>query len=219
MQAQGILANTDVIITSDHGEAFGEHGSIGHSFSMYLEEVAVPLVILSPAPPAGRVVENPVSLRDLPATVVDLLGLSATSPFQGRSLAAYWKPGASVDQQGTSPAFSERASETAFQIQPATGRAHPGFEMSVVDRGHHYIRNGAGVERLYDFRTDPFEQVNLAETPAGNGKLPVFRRKLLDVLSDGPGAVEVEKAYLADFRKRLEELVPQKSSHASAIGY
>ena len=82
--------------------------------------------------------------------------------------------------------------------------------MSVVDRGYHYIRNGAGVERLYDFRTDPFEQVNLAETPSGNDKLPVFRRKLLDVLSDGPGAVEVEKAYLADFRKRVEQLVPQR---------
>ncbi len=91
LQGQGLLENTDVIITSDHGEAFGEHGIVGHSYSVNLEEIGVPLVILSPAAPAGRVVESPVSLRDLPATVVDLLGLSAASPFPGRSLAAYWK--------------------------------------------------------------------------------------------------------------------------------
>ncbi len=49
LQGQGLLDNTVVIITSDHGEGFSEHGLIGHSFSTYLEEVGVPLVILSPA--------------------------------------------------------------------------------------------------------------------------------------------------------------------------
>ena len=79
-----------MIITSDHGESFGDHGFFGHGNSLYLDEIAVPLVILSPDAPAGRVVAEPVSLRDLPATVVDLLGLSAGSPFPGHSLAAYW---------------------------------------------------------------------------------------------------------------------------------
>ena len=91
LQGQGLLENTDVIITSDHGEGFGDHGIMGHAYTATLEEIGVPLVILSPAAPAGRVVDSPVSLRDLPATVVDLLGLSAASPFPGRSLAAYWK--------------------------------------------------------------------------------------------------------------------------------
>ena len=91
LQGQGLLDNTDVIITSDHGEAFGDHGYFGHAFTRRLDEIGVPLVILSPTAPAGRVVDSPVSLRDLPATVVDLLGLSAASPFPGRSLAAYWK--------------------------------------------------------------------------------------------------------------------------------
>ncbi len=92
LERQGLLENTDVIITSDHGEAFGVHRlhrPFLHRF--LLEEIGVPLVILSPAAPAGRVVDSPVSLRDLPATVVDLLGMSAASPFPGRSLAAFWK--------------------------------------------------------------------------------------------------------------------------------
>ncbi len=91
LRGQGLLDNTVVIITSDHGESFGDHGHFGHSSSVFLDAVGVPLVILSPGAPAGQVVASPVSLRDLPATVVDLLGLSAGSPLPGRSLAAYWR--------------------------------------------------------------------------------------------------------------------------------
>ncbi len=90
LRRQALLDNTIVIITSDHGEAFGDHGRFGHSKGLNFDEVGVPLVILSPSAPAGRVVDAPVSLRDLPATVVEQLGLSAVSPFPGRSLAAYW---------------------------------------------------------------------------------------------------------------------------------
>ncbi len=52
LQNQGLLENTDVIITSDHGEAFGDHFIVGHSYSVNLDEIGVPLVILSPR--AGR---------------------------------------------------------------------------------------------------------------------------------------------------------------------
>ena len=142
---QGLLDNTVVIITSDHGEAFGDHGHFGHSYSLYLDEIGVPLVILSPGAPAGRVVDSPVSLRDLPATVVDLLGLSAGSPFPGRSLAAYWRSAPGQAPQGiTSPALSEQADAIAFQPQPDSGRGHGGFQMSLVASGHHYMRDGMG---------------------------------------------------------------------------
>ncbi len=112
-----------------------------------LDEIGVPLVILSPAAPAGRVVDSPVSLRDLPATVVDLLGLSAGSPFPGRSLAAYWGLAPGQDSEITTPALSEQADESAFRTQPQPGREHPGFQMSLVALGHHYIRYGTGTEQ------------------------------------------------------------------------
>ena len=48
LQRGGLLDNTVVIITSDHGEAFGDHGHFGHGPGVYLEEVGVPLVILAP---------------------------------------------------------------------------------------------------------------------------------------------------------------------------
>ena len=118
LRGQKLLDNTVVIITSDHGEAFGDHGHFGHTFSLYLDVVGVPLVILSPGAPAGQVVDSPVSLRDLPATVVDQLGLSASSPFPGHSLAAHWRTAPGQAPQGTTArALSEQADPIAFEPQ------------------------------------------------------------------------------------------------------
>jgi arylsulfatase A-like enzyme len=207
LQSQGLLANTDVIITSDHGEEFGEHLFFGHAHNTNLDAIGVPLVILSPGAPMGRVVYSPVSLRDLPATVVDLLGLSDGSPFPGRSLTAYWGSGRGQLAETTSPALTEQAEAAAFHTQPLHGREHPGFQMSLVVSGHHYIRHGMGLEQLYDLRVDPFERVNLTASTTSEHRVRAFRRLLLEVLSDNPGSVEVEKAYLEPYRKWLKALV------------
>ena len=100
LKSRGLLDNTLVVITSDHGEELGEHGLFGHGRSLYSQELHVPLVILVPGgSAAGRVVSEPVSLRDLPATFVDLLGYAQDSPFPGKSLARYWQAGSG--QNGT----------------------------------------------------------------------------------------------------------------------
>jgi arylsulfatase A-like enzyme len=207
LQRRGLLENTDVIITSDHGEEFGEHLYFGHAYNTNLDAIGVPLVILSSRAPKGRVVSGPVSLRDLAATVVDLLGLSAGSPLPGRSLAACWASGPGTPPEATSPALSEQAEAAAFQARPSPGREHPGFQMSLVASGHHYIRHGTGPEQLYDLRVDPDERVNLMTSPHGRQRVGPFRKMLLEVLTDNPGSVEVEKAYLEPYRKWLEDLV------------
>ena len=187
LRGQGLLDNTVVIITSDHGEAFGDHGHFGHGSSLYLDSIGVPLVVLSPRAPAGRVVDSPVSLRDLPATVVDQLGLSAGSPFPGRSLADYWRSAPGEVPQGiTTPALSEQADSIAFEPQPQSGHGHLGFQMSLVASGHHYIRNGSGAEMLYDLVHDPpGAQQHSSVSSYGDqtvGGLP-RKRMLLDVLT------------------------------------
>jgi arylsulfatase A-like enzyme len=207
LQAQGLLGTTDVIITSDHGEEFGEHLFFGHAHNTNLDAIGVPLVILSPCAPRGKAVYSPVSLRDLPATVVDLLGLSGGSPFLGRSLTVYWRSGPGQRPESTSPALTEQAEAAAFQTQPRAGREHPGFQMSLVASDHHYIRHGMGLEQLYDLRVDPPERVNLMASPTGEHRVGAFRKLLLEVLRDNPGSVEVEKAYLEPYRKWLEALV------------
>ena len=102
LRSRGLLENTLVIVTSDHGEHFQERGFSGHGMSVYRREIHVPLLIFPPRhTPDRRIVPEPVSLRDLPATVVDLLGLDSPSPFPGRSLARFFHrgtaPGSPVD--------------------------------------------------------------------------------------------------------------------------
>lgn len=208
LQAAGLLANTDVIITSDHGEGFGDHMFFGHGYSVNLDEVGVPLVILSSAAPAGRVVTEAVSLRDLPATVVDLLGLAAESPLPGRSLAGLWRPKADPTREElASPAFSERVDSTAFPDRLEIKSERPTYEMCIASSEHQYIRQNSGAEQLYDLSTDPYALNDLAASPRGKDLLRTYRAMLLEFLTANPGTREVEQAYLRRFRRELEAAV------------
>ena len=83
---RGILENTLVIIVSDHGEQFNDHSLNGHSNSLYLQAIHVPLVILLPDQlSAGERVDATVSLRDLPATILDLITTDDKNPLAGTS--------------------------------------------------------------------------------------------------------------------------------------
>ena len=158
-----------MIITSDHGEAFGDHGHFGHGPSLYLEEIGVPLVILSPG---ARRAEW---WRALSACATCLQPWSTCWGFRRarRSQAARWRPTGTrrpgkVPQGITSPALSEQADATAFQPQPGSGRGHirvpdvPGGLGPSLPSGWH------GDRALYDLRRDPFELVNLVGSSYDN---------------------------------------------------
>jgi arylsulfatase A-like enzyme len=207
LRGQGLLDNTVVIITSDHGESFGDHRVLGHGAALYLDQTAVPLVILSPDAPAGRTVTKPVSLRDLPATIVDQLGLSAGSPFPGQSLAAFWStPSGQVPPQIT-PALSEMAQALAFRPEQRGKPTRGLVQMSLVSPGWHYIRDVVGPEQLYDLIRDSSELHNLVATPEADPVLDVFRRALVDVLTKDVGSTEVENLYLERYRRLLQSEV------------
>ena len=74
LKRRGVLDRTLVIVTADHGEGMGEHSLFFHGESLYRTEIHVPLVIALPGQTQSAVVSEPVSLRDLPATIVDLTG-------------------------------------------------------------------------------------------------------------------------------------------------
>lgn len=82
-----VLEDTLVVVTADHGDEFGEHGRLGHAKSVYDEVLRVPLLFWDPGNvPAGRVVEEQVSLVDVTPTILDLVGLAPPSRVPGRSL-------------------------------------------------------------------------------------------------------------------------------------
>jgi arylsulfatase A-like enzyme len=76
---------TIVIVTADHGEAFGEHGQFRHGFEIWDNLVHVPLMVRIPGVPA-RHIDVPRSAVDLAPTVLDVFGAEPTKPLPGKSL-------------------------------------------------------------------------------------------------------------------------------------
>ena len=129
LERRGVLETTWIVITADHGEGLGEHDLFEHGESLYSTEIRVPLLIL---PPTSRrhevVVRDPVSLRDLPATIVDVLGLATGAPFPGRSLSSLWDgTGAQAGQDADREIFSELRApspvDSSHGRSPAPGTA------------------------------------------------------------------------------------------------
>jgi arylsulfatase A-like enzyme len=87
-----------VVLTADHGEAFGEHGHYTHGNTLFDEEVRVPLVLCAPEGALGppRDVDTPVSLVDVTPTLLDLAGASAPYPRHGESLVRPLRDGAEL---------------------------------------------------------------------------------------------------------------------------
>jgi len=73
LKVLGIYDRTAIIVTSDHGEAFGEHGDFGHGHTIYQDQLHVPLIISYPSSPSGIVVSSPVSTLDILPTLLDLI--------------------------------------------------------------------------------------------------------------------------------------------------
>jgi arylsulfatase A-like enzyme len=145
--------------------------------------VQVPLVIVNnkEGVPSNRVVGEPVSLRDVPATVVDLLGLGRDSSFPGRSLTQFWRR---PDRALSPPAEPLLMETDKPEVLSNQGRepAAKGPMQSLIARGLHYIRTGDGLEELYVLNSDPEEQFNIVGSALAREMLPAFRNALSAML-------------------------------------
>jgi arylsulfatase A-like enzyme len=178
LERRGVLDQTLVIVASDHGEHLGDHGLFFHGCSLYRQVVGVPLVIVDPnRVPTGRLVVEPVSLRDIPATVVELVGLARDAPFPGRSLARFWAGRARSQAGDTEPILIETGKPLGLTNQGREPVAK-GPMKSLVAEGMHYIRAADGAEELYMLNSDPQERSNLAEYSFAAEPLRRFRARL-----------------------------------------
>ena len=143
----GLARDTLVVFTSDHGEAFGEHGQFQHD-DLYAGTVRVPLVLRWPGRlPAGLRIASRVRLIDVMPTILELLGVSAPPSLQGQSLTpllhdAYGSPAA----EGAVSEYSD-------------GRLYESLRRG----GLSYIVDGPE-ERLFDLVRDPAERQNVLAT-------------------------------------------------------
>jgi len=138
-----------VIMLSDHGEEFGEHGSRYHGGSLYEEALRVPLYMRLPGVSA-RVITDPVSLVDVVPTLLAYLGLPQREGFQGRDLL-----GPALPSQ--LPVVSQ-----LIAVDHWGGVGLPA-QLAVMSQRYKLIVNlDDNLNYLYDLESDPGERVNLA---------------------------------------------------------
>jgi arylsulfatase A-like enzyme len=82
----GLLDETAVILTSDHGEGLGDHGRLQHGTNLFEELVRVPLILRGPGIPAGRRLEGGAQLEDLAPTILAWIGTDSLDGIDGKNL-------------------------------------------------------------------------------------------------------------------------------------
>lgn len=138
---------TYVVITADHGEGFGEHGSDPHARTLYREVTRVPLLFLGPDLKPTRIEES-VGMHDIAPTWLDLAGLPIPEEMSARSLGR-------VLLGEPAPAARLVFQENSY--------SRPRRDAKAVIRGsHHFILDVTnGAMELYDMKLDPQERNNL----------------------------------------------------------
>jgi arylsulfatase A-like enzyme len=154
LAALGELDRTLVVITSDHGEEFWEHGWKAHDESLYDEVLRVPLIMRAPGlVPAGLRIATQVSLVDLAPTVLELLGVPAPAAMQGRSLVPLFRD----------PAAPELAARPAFSQLRKRSKQVELFSARTPTRKWIWRTGSSGPPlEVYDLEADPGEHRNLA---------------------------------------------------------
>ncbi len=169
---RGVLDNTIVVITSDHGEEFGEHQVFDHGNTLYRQAIQVPLIWLFPGAPAGMRIAQPVSLAAIPRTVMGLIDSALPHPFPRKSLAPLWQGDSSA---AVSPAISEVRKVVR---QPEWYPASQGALASLTTDSWRYIRNvDTGEEELFAL-SDDRDANDLVESEGSEEILQYLRSRL-----------------------------------------
>jgi arylsulfatase A-like enzyme len=193
-------------VTSDHGEAFLQHGAQGHNSHVYEEMVHIPLVFWAPESdwPAGRVIEDPVSLLDLLPTFVEVFGLERPSqPVRGRSLA---------DRIVSSEPVRASGPERPLFITSRHNAKLPRIHRAVRLGDHKLVlrtsREGETTQELYDLSIDALETKDLSD------ELPLRAAAMRDLLERWDAEARAE-----GLSQTSTPLDPERLEAIEALGY
>lgn len=178
---RGLTENTLVIVTSDHGEQFGEHGLKLHMSSLYQPLIRVPMMLRWPGQvPAGRKLEEPVTQRDLAATIMDLVDPGAKPSFGGRSWRRTWESGGVSD--GEPEAILTELDIANFPRLTEHWPNRAGWLKAVIQGDWKLIQHQQGKVEVYDLAKDPLEAKDLASMPEGKPVVENLRKELAKLL-------------------------------------
>lgn len=207
LQELGIADETLVVVTSDHGEAFGEHGGWGHGRTIYQDQLHVPLIMrYPPVIPAGTVVDATVRSIDIAPTILAFAGIDVPKAMEGRSLVPgiLGGPGATTSE----PVFVDHVgARNDFRLKGLIGEDLWKYILTLSVRGREVQPSEA--ERLFDLGSDPRELDDLSRQETS--RLAELRRELEDFgESTRQGTVEPSEA---------AELDPETEEQLKALGY
>jgi arylsulfatase A-like enzyme len=175
-----------IIFTADHGEAFGQHGSVWHARTLYQEELHIPLMMYAPGVPSGGHIKEPVSSLDYAPTILALEGVPVPSSFIGKSLIPLLDGGTLGPRvlpfENGFPYFLLKPSTSAPASLAAAGAANS--SLPVINQEVIGVRMG-DYKLIYGSidRPKPLELYNLASDPGE-------RDDLLDTNGAPPGVID-----------------------------
>ncbi len=149
----GLLPDSVIIMTNDHGDEFNEHGGLSHDDKMYAELIDMPLLIYDSSRDEGEVCDHLVSNVDIPPTIIHLFGLGPVEGFEGHSLL----PVESYPEKGCfGEAFNQKS-------QPGGDIEKDVYFYREQDLKVIYRANLDSWE-IYDLKADPEELNNIVDT-------------------------------------------------------
>jgi arylsulfatase A-like enzyme len=215
LEAEGRLARTLVVVTSDHGEEFLEHEYMGHGATLSDLVLRVPLLVVGPGVPAGRRVEAPVGLIDLAPTLLEWLGAPGLPGAMGRSFAGLLRgeePGPAWRER---PNFAETWFVRGFGAEGPKPVQQPSYAVQAGSRKLVRLRAGEGHRyAYYDLARDPGERHDLyAADPQAAADL----RALLDAYPEQAAARH--RALLGAPADGRGGVGPEREAQLRALGY
>lgn len=196
LREQDLLADTLLIITSDHGEEFLGHGGVLHGRTQFEDVLRVPLMLVGPGVPRHLRVPEPASLIDLVPTVLARLGLPPAEGLDGVDLTPLLRERVASLRLRT--LFSE--ADHGNPREDATRSVRSGQWKGILERE-------SGRFELYDLASDPNEQVPVTSQPEIAARL---RRQLDDFMRD-------ERT--PDPARSVAPLDPEDARRLEALGY
>lgn len=196
----GMLENTWLVVTSDHGELF-ERGFVGHgSDSLYQPVIHIPLMIFEPGRRTGMDIRSPTSAVDVLPTLAHVTGRAVPDWCEGAVLEPFAASRPAVERE----VFSVRSTQT--------GPESPLIRASIVlvkgkYKLHYYVgypdRGFEELVKLYDLDADPEELEDLATSRKDLAAelLDALKRKLADVNEPYTKAASLQMS-----RDRMDEL-------------
>ncbi len=213
LEEGGRLENSMVVITSDHGEEFSDHGRFYHFLTTYQEVLRVPVIIRGSGIADGRVISAPVSTVDLAPTILGWAGIRPPAEMEGSDL------GTLLASKNNPEAAKTLKAQLADRFQ--YGEASGGIQWEKVAPGEfpifHSVRRGpyklihqSGAERtrLYDLNSDPGETIDISSQEISIAK--TLQAELQERLTKFGEVRQLENQI---------EIDPEEADRLRALGY